>query len=373
MTVRAIEAAGLSRPIVKSESLAPGTVRVSPLDQSDATVSRVSADARKTEILNQTGPLAISLVDDGSDVGGVEGPVRDESPKGETTGDGRGVIRLLESGHFRGVADVRLRINFFDELSTRAQTAARPIIESATDQFTTTVGDEVLALAREVSATDATGEVNELLAAFEAAVREGIGEGTDAEATAAALQSAFDELVAGLRDALSVSTGDTVGREGDGANDDGVSKIGTAPVEAAVSPVGSADVNPVLAEPGEPVNVTPITRVGKTALDDSATEPTTDDVPVDPPIGDLPDQPVEQPTPTPDDGAVPGESTSLDDALAALTAQFEQALQNLLATMGEATRLSDPTPAKGNGKAYDKFLAEYNALRGENVVIDQSA
>ena len=29
----------------------------------------------------------------------------------------RGVIRLLQQGHFKGVADVRLRINFFDELS----------------------------------------------------------------------------------------------------------------------------------------------------------------------------------------------------------------------------------------------------------------
>ena len=29
----------------------------------------------------------------------------------------KGVIRLLQEGHFKGVADVRLRINFFDELT----------------------------------------------------------------------------------------------------------------------------------------------------------------------------------------------------------------------------------------------------------------
>ncbi len=31
--------------------------------------------------------------------------------------EGQGVIGLLQEGHFKGVADVRLRINFFDELA----------------------------------------------------------------------------------------------------------------------------------------------------------------------------------------------------------------------------------------------------------------
>lgn len=33
--------------------------------------------------------------------------------------DGKGVLRLLESGHFRGVADLRLRMNFAEELEGR--------------------------------------------------------------------------------------------------------------------------------------------------------------------------------------------------------------------------------------------------------------
>ena len=37
----------------------------------------------------------------------------------------KGVLRLLEAGHFRGVADVRLRINFFDELSAKATADAQ--------------------------------------------------------------------------------------------------------------------------------------------------------------------------------------------------------------------------------------------------------
>ena len=33
--------------------------------------------------------------------------------------DGKGVLRLLEAGHFKGVADLRLRMNFAEELESR--------------------------------------------------------------------------------------------------------------------------------------------------------------------------------------------------------------------------------------------------------------
>jgi hypothetical protein len=33
----------------------------------------------------------------------------------------RGVLRLLQEGHFKGVADLRLRINFFDQLAAIGQ------------------------------------------------------------------------------------------------------------------------------------------------------------------------------------------------------------------------------------------------------------
>ena len=41
----------------------------------------------------------------------------------KTTGRANGVLRLLDAGHFKGVADVRLRINFHDELSPQAAAA----------------------------------------------------------------------------------------------------------------------------------------------------------------------------------------------------------------------------------------------------------
>lgn len=45
-----------------------------------------------------------------------EGSGKGKKPKGDTLDIQRGVIRNLMAGHFQGVADVRLRINFHDEL-----------------------------------------------------------------------------------------------------------------------------------------------------------------------------------------------------------------------------------------------------------------
>ncbi|HKQ49560.1 MAG TPA: hypothetical protein VJZ71_15920 [Phycisphaerae bacterium] len=40
--------------------------------------------------------------------------------------EARGVVRLLQSGHFKGVADLRLRLNHFDELSHESLPAVEP-------------------------------------------------------------------------------------------------------------------------------------------------------------------------------------------------------------------------------------------------------
>ena len=46
-----------------------------------------------------------------------EPPIVEKPAPEEETREARGVIRLLQEGHFKGVADVRLRINFFEELA----------------------------------------------------------------------------------------------------------------------------------------------------------------------------------------------------------------------------------------------------------------
>ena len=65
---------------------------------------------------------------------------------------GRGVLRLLEAGHFKGVADVRLRINFHDELEARAAERGREALGGATDALIDSVAGGVSSLVEAQSA-----------------------------------------------------------------------------------------------------------------------------------------------------------------------------------------------------------------------------
>ena len=60
--------------------------------------------------------------------GGGEAPgAVDETPAEDSPAARKsGVVRLLEAGHFKGVADARLRLNFFDQLDHEALPALTP-------------------------------------------------------------------------------------------------------------------------------------------------------------------------------------------------------------------------------------------------------
>jgi hypothetical protein len=61
----------------------------------------------------------------------------------------RGVIRLLQEGHFKGVADVRLRINFFDELHGLQTAADSAHVQSLLEQVAADVQAAVAAFVQE--------------------------------------------------------------------------------------------------------------------------------------------------------------------------------------------------------------------------------
>ena len=67
---------------------------------------------------------------DGVEVSSVEN--NEDSP--------RGVIRLLLEGHFKGVADVRLRINFQDELADAGFQEAGPVVTEQVASLLEAVG-----------------------------------------------------------------------------------------------------------------------------------------------------------------------------------------------------------------------------------------
>jgi len=257
-----------------------------------------------------------------------------------------GVLRLLEEGHFRGVADVRLRINFHEQLAARAQAAAVPVAAEGTARL----ADAVTAAAADVLAPYATdaqtkAAVDGLLSTFDEAVAaagDAIGSdgAIDVNALETSLQSAFDDLLAELRSLLAEPA---VEPQADGP---------AAPVPADTTEPGAVDAptsgGTVLTDPTAPATIyvggavaQPVAADGPVTPAPTETNPSTE-------TGDN------------ESGTVPPSST---DALAALTDAFHEALSILLSSIDSALQLPEPTPPSGNGAAFDKFVAIYGGLR----------
>jgi hypothetical protein len=118
-------------------------------------------------------------------------PEQADQQEEQETEDGRarGVLRLLREGHFKGVADVRLRINFHEELEAARTTQVQQTAEAAVRQLT----EEVTAAVADQALPEATAE----------AVR-GLADDFAAEASQAAAESAGnrDAFLTGLQDAF---------------------------------------------------------------------------------------------------------------------------------------------------------------------------
>ncbi|MCK4626039.1 MAG: hypothetical protein KAV00_12055, partial [Phycisphaerae bacterium] len=122
-----------------------------------------------------------------------------------------GVLRLLMDGHFKGVADIRLRIVFHDELEALQTEAAGTASAEAVGALIEAVGvplDE-LTSSGTLSEEQATA-VGELQQTFEQAVDEAVDQsktatGVDEEALTNGLQSAFDGLTGPLETLLAPS------------------------------------------------------------------------------------------------------------------------------------------------------------------------
>ena len=215
---------------------------------------------------------------------------------------GTGVLRLLEAGHFKGVAELQQRIRFHEELSSKTDADAAATFEAGAEDLLIDIRGEIKTIVRSLAldetpldAAASDGGSTEPLASsslvltFEASVEEAIADATvdgtlDIESATADIQAAFDTMTASLT-ALYEST---------------------------------------LTVDGDTVTAT--------------------------------------------------DSTLLDDAIASLALVYEEAMAALLASVEESSELEDPTPAPGNGVAFDKFLAIYDSLRyGDSSTIDQTA
>ena len=230
---------------------------------------------------------------------GVKVDRNDDKSASVKTDNVPGVVRLLEAGHFKGVADVRLRINFHDQLEQRAADKAADTLRTGADELVKTTAsktDEVLTsfATDEASREAVQASLDEFSESVDTTVATALkADDLDLDAIVSDLRAAFDNLVQDLRDLF------------------GPAKVDTSGADALVSVVPRAG---------------------------------------DPPAID-----------------------AFEAALTELTDAFDQASSSLIESVESSLYLPDPSPAPGNGSAYDKFLAVYHNLGSSDSQLDTVA
>ena len=217
-------------------------------------------------------------------------------------GHQRGVIRNLLAGHFKGVADVRLRINFNDELSALEQEEMSKAIDKGIADLTTLI---------------------------DSAAGAALGSSEIDEVTSATISDALDTLKANLSQ---------LAEEDPMSPESLVEKIQNSYEDFAASLAPAADEH----EQVEPI-------------DSGTVEIATiaDEVEAEEPVADNSESVTEEPT------------FSMEQFLADLTITFNNELDNLKASLLSINLLPEITEPNGNGRAFDKFLTIYNDLKAD--------
>ena len=255
---------------------------------------------------------------------------------------GKGVLRLLQAGHFKGVADVRLRINFFEQLSAQATADAASAVHTHAPDLVDAVNAQVNELIAPLTTDEESPQtVGALQDEFDAAVQGATDQfasdkGVNTEALSDAFQSAFGALVDGLRGLLS------------------------APAEPS-PPETDNDASAVSAVADAAQQVADLREEAELLTRPLTAEPIAHDELLEAQAPESPDEVVLEP---PAESGVVDPNATLEAALASLTETFDKLLANLLGSARTALQLPDPSEPPGHGRAYDKFLAIYNQLRG---------
>jgi hypothetical protein len=125
---------------------------------------------------------------------------------------GVGVLNKLLSGHFRGVSELRLRINFNDELTAAQNEMAREATTEATGALLQAVAAEFDAAADSISLTEIQlTKMGELRSLFdqgaEKLIESHLASGTgDGSGLVAEIEATFENMVANLEQFAAAST-----------------------------------------------------------------------------------------------------------------------------------------------------------------------
>ena len=231
---------------------------------------------------------------------------------GKAAGEGgeeraAGVLRLLNEGHFKGVADLRLRINFFDEISRISADKRHEVLETGLAELKEELPTALKDFLAGVIGPEGLSE-DDLEAAVSAfwEMADGVAE-TGKTSLADALQelrAAVSTLIGGLQAVVDTDDGTTT-----------ITPVPDSPVAEAEQPATA------LPETDEATTAAPET-------DEAASEP-------------LP---------------------STEDPFTALNTWFDTFLATLDENVTNAGALPPLSPPSGNGRAYAKFLEIYNGL-----------
>lgn len=265
-----------------------------------------------------------------------------ELPESEVHGGG--VIELLKQGHFKGVADVRLRINFFDELQSLENQWLQDSAEAGFQTFNQSIEEPISLLTESPGFTkEQLGAINQFLENIQE-IQHDFLEGDESLAGTLInnLQGEFDTLSL-LFTPLTPE----------------------APVESQ-----ETDEQPQTSE---------VTDAEEPAVEDSQSpQPeSTEEV-------SIPESPEEvsgtestEEIPSPEQTETTPED-SLSDIFTSFQETFQQTMEDLQASLS-ATQGTQVLPAisepSGNGKAFEKFIAIYETMKNgdscESLLINE--
>ena len=230
---------------------------------------------------------------------------------GDDEEDGqKGVIKNLLSGHFRGVSDIRLRINFQEEIAALEAANLSEATAAGVAEIAGTVANEIETFLAtdgldEETIASITGSLSAFVSGESTIATFSATEETAATGDAIAkLRSDFDALIEALNSALIVSEETT-----------------TEETTEAEGVIGFTAVTPPDGE--------------LTTTEFSVDEPATEEEVV-----------------------IDGEAF-----IASLIESFESGMEALIASLAETSILPALSEPNGNGTAYDKFVAMYNELQ----------
>jgi hypothetical protein len=150
------------------------------------------------EVLREKGPAGRGKGAPGKGIPETQGPQSGAGGDKELPG----VLRLLQEGHFKGVAELRLRINFDEKLEQLGNAALVEKAPQAVEQFLAELGTKAEALMVNLD-NQVAESVAPLLMAFKEKVEVLMNEFGTIDQLLASIRTEFEALVASLQTAIS--------------------------------------------------------------------------------------------------------------------------------------------------------------------------